>query len=75
MHNLAVAYIALGRHAEALKLEEETLALQKAKLGPDHPHTIDSLRELVNLYESWPKPNEAEKWRAKLPQTEALEPQ
>ena len=37
MHNLAISYAALGRHAEALKLCEETLALMKAKLGPDHP--------------------------------------
>ena len=39
---------------------------RKARLGPDHPHTLDSLRELVNLYESWPKPDEAAKWQAKL---------
>jgi hypothetical protein len=37
------------------------------KLGPDHPHTIDSLRELARLYESWPKPDEAATLRAKLP--------
>ena len=40
MDNLANSYAALGRHAEALKLREETLALQKAKLGPDHPDTL-----------------------------------
>jgi hypothetical protein len=27
---------------------------------------------LIALYEAWNKPEEAEKWRAKLPQTEAL---
>ena len=37
MNNLAVSYADLGRHAEALNLREETLALRKAKLGPDHP--------------------------------------
>jgi hypothetical protein len=36
----------LGRHADALKLNEETLALVKAKLGPDHPDTI---RELIEI--------------------------
>ena len=39
---------------------------REAKLGPQHSHTIDSLKQLVNLYESWGKPDEAEKWRAKL---------
>jgi hypothetical protein len=39
-----VLYSDLGRHAEALKLCEETLALQKAKLGANHPDT------LVNMY-------------------------
>ena len=37
MNNLALSYSDLGRHADALKLREETLALRKAKLGPDHP--------------------------------------
>ena len=50
MSNLADSYDALGRHAEALKLREETLALRKAKLGPDHP---DTLRSMSNLAESY----------------------
>ena len=40
MINLASSYADFGRHADALKLREETLALQKAKLGPDHPDTL-----------------------------------
>src|SRR5262249_28761718 len=43
MSNLAVSYAGLGRHADALKLREETLALQKARLGPDHPDTMLSM--------------------------------
>jgi len=46
---------------------------REAKLGPDHPHTLDSLRGLVNLYESWPKPDEAAKWRPKLMGIKAAE--
>ena len=52
MNNLAVSYEALGRHAEALKLGEETLALRKAKLGPDHPDTLLSMYNLANFYEA-----------------------
>ena len=36
-------------------------------LGPAHPHTLNSLRELVHLYESRNKPDEAAKWRTRLP--------
>jgi tetratricopeptide (TPR) repeat protein len=43
MHNLAISYAALGRHADALKLRQETLALRKAQLGRDHPDTLRSM--------------------------------
>ena len=42
MNGLASSYQALGRHAEALKLHEQTLALRTAKLGSDHPDTLRS---------------------------------
>jgi hypothetical protein len=35
--------------------------------GPQHERTILATRELVTLYESWQKPDEAAKWRAVLP--------
>jgi hypothetical protein len=38
-----------------------------------HPHTLESWHNLINLYEAWNKPEKAEEWRAKLPQTEAVE--
>ena len=50
MNNLAVSYAALGRQAEALNLREETLTLQKAKLGPDHPDTLGSMYNLAISY-------------------------
>ena len=37
MNNLADSYYALGRHAEALKLYEETLALQESQARPRPP--------------------------------------
>jgi hypothetical protein len=53
MHNLGVSYDDVGRHADALNLREETLALTSAKLGPDHPDTIESMsfvaKSLVKL--------------------------
>jgi hypothetical protein len=50
MMGLAINYGALGRHADALKLHQETLALQKVKLGPDHPDTLTTMSNLANSY-------------------------
>jgi tetratricopeptide (TPR) repeat protein/tRNA A-37 threonylcarbamoyl transferase component Bud32 len=50
MNDLALCYDALGRHADALKLLDETLALQRAKLGPDHPDTLRSMHNLAGSY-------------------------
>ena len=40
MSNLALSYLAGPERPGRCKLYEETLALQKAKLGPDHPDTL-----------------------------------
>ena len=63
MHNLAAAYAALGRHAEALKLNEETLALRRAKLGPDHPDTLKSMHNLAASYDALGRHADAVKLR------------
>jgi hypothetical protein len=34
----------------------------------NHPGTLESRNDLIELYEAWNKPEEADKWRAKLPQ-------
>jgi hypothetical protein len=39
---------------------------RRLKLGDTHPHTLQSRQNLIELYEIWDKPEEAEKWRAKL---------
>jgi tetratricopeptide (TPR) repeat protein len=50
MNNLANRYYNLGRSPEALKLRQETLALRKVKLGPDHPDTLMTMNNLANSY-------------------------
>ena len=40
MNGLANGYESVGRPLDALKLREETLALQKTRRGPDHPDTL-----------------------------------
>ncbi len=69
MHELALLYIAQEDYGEAEQLLLDAFHGREAKLGPAHPHTIESLKRLVTLYESWPQPDEAAKWRTKLPPT------
>jgi hypothetical protein len=59
------------RHDKAEQLLLDAFNGRTTKLGPKHPHTIESLRNLIKLYEAWNKPEEAETWRAKLPKIEA----
>ncbi len=65
MNNLANSYKDLGRYAEALKLYEETLALLKAKLGPDHPDTLGSMDNLADSYADLGRPADALKLLAR----------
>ena len=44
----------------------------RLKLGDTHPHTLESMNSLIDLYEAWNKPEKAEQWRAKLSKTEAM---
>ena len=50
MNNLANSYADAGQYERALKLHEETLALRKTKLGPDHPDTLMSMNNLAASY-------------------------
>ena len=56
--HLGNTYTALGRHAEALKLREQTLALRKAKLGADNPDTYDSAVAVCSSLEKLGRANE-----------------
>ena len=46
-NNLAAAYQAAGRAAEAIPLYEQTLADRERVLGPDHPDTLTSRNNLA----------------------------
>jgi tetratricopeptide (TPR) repeat protein len=51
---------AQGRYNEAEPLYVRALALWERGLGPDHPHTIASLRNLAELYHMQGRYGEAE---------------
>jgi tetratricopeptide (TPR) repeat protein len=50
MMGVTRSYSLAGQHAEALKLSDETLALQRAKLGPHHPYTLRSMLVRADIY-------------------------
>jgi eukaryotic-like serine/threonine-protein kinase len=58
-NNLAVSYNKLRRHADALKMREETLAAQKRVLGPDHQDTLTSMSNLAVSYAALNRPADA----------------
>ena len=66
-------YKELSRHDVAEPLLHEALKGRRLTLGNTHPHTLESWNNLIELYEAWGKPEEAEEWRTKLPQQEGVE--
>ena len=50
MNNLAMAYRDLGRHKEALKMQEETLAFQQLVFPESHPDIAISTHNLAASY-------------------------
>ena len=56
------------RYEDAEPLLLDAFGSGETKLGPKHPHTANSLHELVRLYESWGKPDDGATWRTKRPE-------
>ncbi|MBL7189542.1 MAG: serine/threonine protein kinase [Phycisphaerae bacterium] len=74
MHELAVLYKVQGLYDKAEELLLEAVKGRRLKLGDQHPHTQESVKTLIELYGAWDKPEKVKEWRAKLPQTEVVEP-
>jgi len=55
--------------AEFLLLE--AIEGRRLNLGGTHPDTLQSLNNLIALYEAWNKPEKAREWRVKLSESEA----
>ena len=53
--------------------QTKALEAPRLKLDDTHPYTLESWKNLINLYEAWNKPEKAEEWRAKLTQIEGFE--
>jgi tetratricopeptide (TPR) repeat protein len=51
-NNLALAYWAAGRTAEAITIHEATVRQCESKLGPSHPDTLTSRNNLASAYQA-----------------------
>jgi tetratricopeptide (TPR) repeat protein len=72
MVRLGWVYTEQKRYSEAKALLLDAFELSNRVLGPHDQVTIGSIDKIIVLYKAWGKPEEAEKWRAKLQQTEAV---
>jgi hypothetical protein len=59
---LAVLYKEQKRYEEAEKLLLEAVKGCRLKLGDTHPRTLESMNNLITLYEAWNKPESVCKW-------------
>jgi len=73
MNNRARTFHGQGLYQEAEQLFIKALAIRRRVLGEGHPDTLESVNNLVELYEAWGKPEQADKWRAKLPRKKDAE--
>jgi len=60
------------RYEEAERWLIKAEEIARLVFGNDHKITNTSVNNLIALYEAWNKPEKAEEWEAKLPQTEAV---
>jgi eukaryotic-like serine/threonine-protein kinase len=49
-NNLAISYVGLGRHADAVNLFKEVLDLRRTNLGSDDPETLRTMNNLAQGY-------------------------
>jgi hypothetical protein len=72
-NDLVVQYKEQGNYEKAEPLFLEAVEGRRLKLVDTHPHTNESWNHLINLYETWNKPEKAKEYRAKLAQIEDFE--
>jgi len=72
-NDLTVLYKEQKQYHDAEELLLQAVEGRRPKLSDTHAHTLESWQNLIELYEAWGKPEKAEEWRAKLPETEAVD--
>jgi serine/threonine-protein kinase len=57
----------LQRYAEAEPLLANSFSILKTKRGPEDALTLETLTQLIDLYQAWGKPNKATQYQTLLP--------
>ena len=68
-NDLGVLYKEQKLYDKAEPLLIEAVKGRRLKLSDEHPHTQESIKNLIDLYEAWDKPEKVEEWRAELPES------
>jgi hypothetical protein len=63
---LAVLYKDQDQYDKAEPLLLEAIEGRRLKLGDTHPYTIESINNLIAIYEASNRQEKAEEWQAKL---------
>lgn len=69
-NNLAISYGRMGRHEEALALDQENLADSERVLEPDHPDTLASRNSLAIDYRNLGRYAEADALEEGVPEVD-----
>jgi hypothetical protein len=69
---LVVLYKEQAQYEKAEPLLLKAVEGRILKLGDTHPHTQESLNNVIALYEAWGKPEKAHEWRAWLRSAEGV---
>jgi hypothetical protein len=59
----------ITKKAEQLLLD--AIEGRRLKLGDEHPHTIESIISLIDIYQAWGKPEQAEQWKLMLSESQS----
>ena len=66
-----MSYEAAGRLPEAIAMEQQSLALKRQHLPPEHPYTVESMDHLANCYAKAGRESDAEPLRKQVADIQA----
>jgi len=73
VNNLAIVNKEQDKYKDAEDLLIEAVEGRIQKLGKQHPDAIESMKDIIELYEAWNQPEKANEWRDKLLQMKNVE--
>ncbi len=72
LYGLALTLFHQEKLSKAEPLAIECYERNMGLYGPVHTETVKAINILIDIYDAWCKPHEADKWRAQLPSADTL---